>query len=223
MGWFWTSPSPSPSGTPSSSTTPPVSTTTTVTTTTTTISGDQEIQKFWDMIQQDSRATTNTTKPSPPSTTAPPPQEEPQKTSWLPSLPSLRAPPPPPPTEKLPSTRSPASLHLSELSLPTTLSCRDAFDYAWHCQSPGGQFTAVYRSGGLRSCSELWEDFWFCMRIKSYGPELKKEAIKEWYREKEREKYDGPGKRSSEDVWESRDQKVEGEVFGGFRRDGERK
>ncbi|KAK0752478.1 hypothetical protein B0T18DRAFT_404943 [Schizothecium vesticola] len=61
------------------------------------------------------------------------------------------------------------------------------------------------------------------MRIKSYGPELKKEAIKEWYREKEREKYDGVGKRSSEDVWESRDQKVEGEVFGGFRRDGERK
>lgn len=219
MGWFWTSPS--APGTPApSSTTPPASTTTTVTTTTTTISGDQEIQKFWDMIQQDSKATT--TKPSPPPTTTPPPQE-PQQTSWLPSLPSLRAPPPPPPKETLPSTRSAASLHLSELSLPTTLSCRDAFDYAWHCQSPGGQFTAVYRSGGLRSCSELWDDFWFCMRIKSYGPELKKEAIKEWYREKEREKYDGPGKRSSEDVWESRDQKVEGEVFGGFRRDGERK
>jgi hypothetical protein len=96
---------------------------------------------------------------------------------------------------------------MSEHVLPTTLSCRDAFDYAWHCHTPGAQWNAVYRYGSVRTCSELWDDFWFCMRTKSYSPEMRAEAIKEHYRAKEETKYGG-GKPSSEDVWESREERL---------------
>jgi hypothetical protein len=96
---------------------------------------------------------------------------------------------------------------MSEHLLPTTMSCRDAFDYAWHCHTPGSQWNAVYRYGSVRTCSELWDDFWFCMRTKSYSPEMRAEAIKAHYRAKEEAKYGG-GKPSSEDVWESREERV---------------
>jgi hypothetical protein len=89
------------------------------------------------------------------------------------------------------------------------MSCRDAFDYAWHCNTPAAQWNAVYRYGGVRSCSELWDDFWFCMRTKSYSPEMRAEAIREHFRERQNEKYYAPGRPSSEDVWESRDKMVE--------------
>ena len=93
------------------------------------------------------------------------------------------------------------------------MSCRDAFDYAWHCHTPGSQWNAVYRYGGVRNCTELWDDFWFCMRTKNYGPEGRAEAIREHYRTKEEQKYGG-GKPSSEDVWESREERVPvGSVF----------
>jgi hypothetical protein len=59
-------------------------------------------------------------------------------------------------------------LSLEESLLPTDMSCREAFDAAFYCQSLGGQFTNLYRYGGIRSCSENWSDFWFCMRMKSY-------------------------------------------------------
>lgn len=96
---------------------------------------------------------------------------------------------------------------MSEHVLPSTMSCRDAFDYAWHCQTPGSQLTSVYRYGAVRTCSELWDDFWFCMRTKSYSPELRAQAIRAHYRAKEEAKYGG-GKPSSEDVWESREERV---------------
>jgi hypothetical protein len=96
---------------------------------------------------------------------------------------------------------------MSEHVLPTTMSCRDAFDYAWHCHTPGSQWNAVYRYGTVRTCSELWDDFWFCMRTKHYSPQLRAEAIKEHYRAKEEAKYGG-GKPSSEDIWESREERV---------------
>lgn len=115
----------------------------------------------------------------------------------------------PEPEPELPKkTRSPTSIAMSEHCLPTTLSCRDAFDYAWHCQTPGSQFNAVYRYGTMKNCSELWDDFWFCMRTKSFSPEMKAEAVKEYYRKKEEAKYGG-GQPSSEDVWESRERRVE--------------
>ena len=94
---------------------------------------------------------------------------------------------------------------LAEAVLPVQMSCRQAFDMAWACQSPAGQWHAVYRHGGVRPCSELWDDFWFCMRVKGYseGP-LKEEAIREHYRKKEMDKYYKPDTPSSEDVWQSR-------------------
>jgi len=87
------------------------------------------------------------------------------------------------------------------------MSCRQAFDLAWGCQSMVGQWNSVYRYGTVRNCSEQWADFWFCMRTKGYPREPREAAIREHYREKEARKY--AGQPSSEDVWRSRDEKVE--------------
>lgn len=88
------------------------------------------------------------------------------------------------------------------------MSCRQAFDLAWGCQSPVGQWNAIYRYGAVKPCSEHWDDFWFCMRVKSYGREAKQAAVRAHYRAKELRKY-GPGRPSSEDVWQSRDRLVD--------------
>jgi hypothetical protein len=93
------------------------------------------------------------------------------------------------------------------------MNCRQAWDYAYACQSPQGQWNAVYRYGSVRKCSEQWEDFWFCMRTKGYDGKVKEDMIREHYRAKEARKY-GAGKPSSEDVWDSRTEKVApGTVF----------
>ncbi|RDW74981.1 hypothetical protein BP6252_06123 [Coleophoma cylindrospora] len=122
---------------------------------------------------------------------------------------------------------------LSESLLPRTMSCREAFDAAFYCQSLGGQFNNLYRYGTVRSCSENWNDFWFCMRVRTRGDEEKESLIKDHYRERERRRYgrgdgavrvedgrplrqneDGAVPRSSEDIWKSREQKMEwGEAF----------
>jgi hypothetical protein len=83
------------------------------------------------------------------------------------------------------------------------MSCRAAFDSAFYCSSLGGHFNDIYRYGQLRSCSEQWNDFWFCMRTKnSYsGPEVKERLIQERYAEKEKKLKEGP---NSEDVWRRR-------------------
>lgn len=97
---------------------------------------------------------------------------------------------------------------ISESLLPTTMSCRNALDAAFYCQSPGGQWNAVYREGTVRSCSDHWDDLWFCMRTRAMTGKMKEEAIRDHYRAKELAKY-GPGKPNSTDIWESRDVKVE--------------
>lgn len=101
---------------------------------------------------------------------------------------------------------------LGEAVLPTHMSCRQAFDLAWACQSPAGQWRAVYRHGGVRPCSQLWDDFWFCMRVKRLAdggdggdPDTPKaQAVRAHYRRKELDRYYAPGQPSSEDVWRSR-------------------
>jgi len=86
------------------------------------------------------------------------------------------------------------------------MSCREAFDQAYHCKSPGGQFINVYRYGTYRDCKDQWSQFWFCMRVRTKPDEVKRALIKDWYQKRE-EKYDqGP---SSEDVWDQRADKVE--------------
>jgi hypothetical protein len=87
----------------------------------------------------------------------------------------------------------------------------------------GGQFNNLYRYGTVRSCSESWNDFWFCMRTRSYGSREKEEAIRARYREREKVRYGKERRennkseelgRSSEDVWKSRDRKLDwGEAF----------
>ncbi|CAA9962500.1 DUF3128 domain containing protein [Pyrenophora teres f. maculata] len=88
-------------------------------------------------------------------------------------------------------------------SLPRTMSCRAAFDSAFYCSSLGGHFNDIYRHGQLRSCSEHWNDFWFCMRTKnSYsGQDVKERMIQDRYREKENTLKSGP---NSEHVWRKR-------------------
>jgi hypothetical protein len=83
------------------------------------------------------------------------------------------------------------------------MSCRAAFDSAFYCSSLGGHFNDIYRYGQLRSCSEHWNDFWFCMRVKnSYsGRDVKERMVRERYREKEEKLKQGA---TSEDVWRVR-------------------
>ncbi|KAI5290664.1 hypothetical protein KEM54_000859 [Ascosphaera aggregata] len=91
---------------------------------------------------------------------------------------------------------------ISEHSLyPREMSCRSAFDYAFFCQSFGGQFVNVYRYGSLRSCSERWSDFWFCMRTNQLPEGEREAAIADHYRKKAVKYKIGP---SSEDIWEMR-------------------
>ncbi|KAK8025755.1 hypothetical protein PG990_003578 [Apiospora arundinis] len=71
----------------------------------------------------------------------------------------------------------------------------------------GSQFHSIYRAGTVRSCSEHWDDFWFCMRNRTASGPRKEEAVRDYYRRREWNKY-GPGRPSSADVWESRDEKV---------------
>lgn len=120
-------------------------------------------------------------------------------------------------SRKSPTTTSDAEDKrlLSEQLLPTTMSCRQAFDEAFYCNSLGGKFNDLYRYGGLKSCSENWSAFWFCMRTKNYGRELKEEAIRDHYRRRDQLRYskDMEGQ-SSEDIWKSRDKKLQwGEAF----------
>jgi hypothetical protein len=83
------------------------------------------------------------------------------------------------------------------------MSCRAAFDSAFYCSSLGGHFNDIYRYGQLRSCSDHWNDFWFCMRTKnSYsGQDVKERMIQDRYREKEERLKSGP---NSEDIWRKR-------------------
>ncbi|KAK1774812.1 hypothetical protein QBC45DRAFT_423886 [Copromyces sp. CBS 386.78] len=234
MGWFWSSPSSSAasSGKPTETSTPTVTTQSaappaqpqqtpppppTPSPSSSSSAADTELQKFLEMLQGDDAAKSSqpSQQPTPSSTSSEPaatasPSVLAKYKAYIPFSSLLIKDDEPTPSEpEIPKkTRAAASLAMSEHCLPTTLSCRDAFDYAWHCQTPGSQFNAVYRYGTMKNCSDLWDDFWFCMRTKSFSPEMKAEAVKDYYRKKEEAKYGG-GQPSSEDVWESRDKRVE--------------
>ena len=90
---------------------------------------------------------------------------------------------------------------------PRTMSCRQAFDQAFYCQSLGGKFNDIYRHGHLNSCSEQWGAFWFCMRVRQYADVDKQEVIKEFYKERDEKRKQTFG--NSEDVWEIRTKGVE--------------
>ncbi|KAH8770124.1 hypothetical protein F5883DRAFT_552845 [Diaporthe sp. PMI_573] len=140
---------------------------------------------------------------TPASPSASPTEAGPSSTSQSPTSAEALSPPS--------STTAPPEPRLSPLAeslLPTTMDCEQAFNQAFYCQSLGGQWNNIYRYGGVRSCSENWDDFWFCMRVKGYqaGP-VKDNMIREHYRNKHLAKY-GPGKPSSEAVWRERHERV---------------
>ncbi|CBF80927.1 hypothetical protein AN5136.2 [Aspergillus nidulans FGSC A4] len=109
--------------------------------------------------------------------------------------------------------QSPPTSIAPESLYPDTMSCRDAFDYAFFCQSLGGQFVNVYRYGELRSCSEHWENFWLCMKTRTFRETEKKKIIRDHYRKKAIKYKTGP---SSEDVWDVRTEPVKGCFQGDF-------
>lgn len=203
MGWLWASNSPDKSSATAQEqssavpASPPPSTATAPNEPV-----DPEIQKFFELFSKDSSKPTDQAPTSEPNASSSTSSDKPA--TWFSSL---RMPAEEP---ALPPSTLPA---LSEDLLPSDMSCRQAFDLAWQCNSLGGQWNAVYRYGSMRSCSEQWDDFWFCMRTKSYSPEMRERAIKEHYRKKEHAKY-GSGRPSSEDIWEARTTKLEpGTVF----------
>jgi hypothetical protein len=116
------------------------------------------------------------------------------------------APAPAPATTTQSSLTSPKNPSDSIAPFPSTMSCRQAFDSAFYCQSLGGQFNNVYRYGSLKDCSIHWSEFWFCMRTKNKSEDVKAELIQEWYRKKEDKYKTGP---SSEDVWAERKVRLE--------------
>ncbi|PTB70947.1 hypothetical protein BBK36DRAFT_1108317 [Trichoderma citrinoviride] len=208
MGWLWTSSPPKPptdqSSPPSSSQTsssiPPQPSTSRSTPTSQAPNEpvDPEIQKLLELFNK-SESTPQTSSSSSSSSSSSPSFSPSVLSKWLSSK-STSTPDQPP---------IPPLSPVAESLLPTDMSCRQAFDLAWSCNSLGGQWNAVYRHGEMRSCSHLWDDFWFCMRTKSYSGPLKERAIRDHYRRKEYEKYYAPGARSSEDIWEARERKVE--------------
>ncbi|KAL2362177.1 hypothetical protein RJZ56_004920 [Blastomyces dermatitidis] len=166
---------------------------------------EAELQSLLNSFQNESNTSTSShssqSSPSSSSTTTPPPSAS-EPTYYPPSSTSNND------STEIPTNISPETLY------PTTMSCRSAFDYAFFCQSFGGQWVNVYRYGELRSCSEHWSDFWFCMRTRSYSEEEKAKMISDRYRKKAVKYKTGP---SSEDVWDVRTEPVRGAFQGDLR------
>ncbi|EMC96735.1 hypothetical protein BAUCODRAFT_34127 [Baudoinia panamericana UAMH 10762] len=101
------------------------------------------------------------------------------------------------------------SLNIHPMALyPATMSCRQAFDQAFYCQSLGGKFNDLYRFGHLKDCSEQWGAFWFCMRTRTLPSQDKEGMIREYYRARD-ERRRNENKGNSEDIWELRTKPVE--------------
>ncbi|KHN97373.1 uncharacterized protein MAM_04970 [Metarhizium album ARSEF 1941] len=160
---------------------------------------DPEIQKLFDLFKREPEPS-STSRRSSPSQPSSDDKSSSSIASWLAFKASAKS-----ADKQVPD--APVGDALSESLLPTDMSCRQAFDLAWSCNGLGGQFNSVYRYGNMRSCSEHWDDFWFCMRAKSYTGELKANMVRTHYRNKAHSKY-GDGKPSSEDVWERRTEKL---------------
>jgi hypothetical protein len=196
MGWLWSSTSSTDNASSTSNPTPEASSSAATTPSSAPLSRDEiaekDLRAFFDELEADAKP--SSTKYNRVPNTAPPPSQS--------------------------YSSSPENAPLSELLLPKTMSCRTAFDAAFYCNSLGGQFNNLYRYGTVRSCSENWNDFWFCMRTRTFSAKEKEEAIMARYREKERMRYErhegeeiGVPK-SSEDVWRSRERKSEwGKAF----------
>ncbi|KAK4550847.1 hypothetical protein LTR36_000427 [Oleoguttula mirabilis] len=90
---------------------------------------------------------------------------------------------------------------------PRAMSCRQAFDQAFYCQSLGGKFNDIYRYGHLKDCSEQWGAFWFCMRARQLPDKDKEPMISDYYAERDERRRKEFG--NSENIWELREKAVE--------------
>ncbi|KAL4973201.1 hypothetical protein BDW66DRAFT_142758 [Aspergillus desertorum] len=200
MGWIWNSSTPKKDSAASQSTRPPAPEGLPTATLPQPQSqpqklsreeqADAEVVKLWASLQSDINQAEQTQRAAVSGRTT----DSPTDTSAL----DLQSPP---------TSIAPESLY------PDTMSCRDAFDYAFFCQSLGGQFVNVYRYGELRSCSEHWENFWLCMKTRTFRETEKKKIIRDHYRKKAIKYKTGP---SSEDVWDVRTEPVKGCFQGDF-------
>ncbi|KAG8526162.1 uncharacterized protein KY384_000155 [Bacidia gigantensis] len=71
---------------------------------------------------------------------------------------------------------------------PSTISCHQAFELAFHCQSPGGQILNVYRYGTFRWCGDHWNNWWWCIGTnRNFGltKEEREEKIRRRYWEQD--------------------------------------
>ncbi|KAI0884676.1 uncharacterized protein GGS22DRAFT_164072 [Annulohypoxylon maeteangense] len=225
MGWMWSSspspPSKGPNSTSNPSSEPPKPSSPTKQAESE--YSDPEIAKFMAQLQEEFGSKSKPAEPAqpaPPSSSSDPPPSQSSSSpssssSWSNYLWGATKSTPSPSTSTSTQQWSPTQLDpLSEALLPTSMSCRQAFDAAFHCNSLGGQWTSVYREGNVRTCSEHWDDFWFCMRARTLSSPQKEEAIRAHYRKKEYAKYFAPGRLSSTDVWETRTEMVQpGSVF----------
>ncbi|KAG9886048.1 hypothetical protein KCV05_g11668, partial [Aureobasidium melanogenum] len=152
-------------------------------------------------------------KPS--STTTIPTNSTPQPEATAPKIQHVTPAPKETPTHYVPSpsgsieqqSESDAPVDISPDALyPRQMSCRQAFDQAFYCQSLGGKFNDIYRYGELRSCSDNWNAFWFCMRIKTLPDREREERIKEFY--KARDEQNKAERGSSEKIWDLRTEPV---------------
>ncbi|KAI1493014.1 hypothetical protein F5X96DRAFT_296263 [Biscogniauxia mediterranea] len=152
---------------------------------------DPELVRFMTQLNTELRSSTS---PSTPSSSSPS-----SSSSWFSS-----------PPDPAPAPLDP----LSESLLPRKMSCQQSFDQAFYCNSFGGQWMSVYRTGAARSCSEYWSEFWFCMRARSMrAGEARDNTVRDYYRRRELARY-GPGRPSSTDVWEPRTERLApGEAF----------
>jgi hypothetical protein len=146
---------------------------------------DKELEAFWSSLSE-SESTNPTTSSQTTATNTKPQNTEPTNHDRI---------------------REDGSLNIAPSALyPRTMSCRQAFDQAFYCQSLGGKFNDIYRYGHLQSCSEQWGAFWFCMRTRTLPAPERERQIREHYASREERKRKEFG--SSEDVWEIRKKPV---------------
>lgn len=82
-----------------------------------------------------------------------------------------------------------------------TCSLSRAFDEFFMCYSFGSQAVNYYRYGTYKDCGKKFDDFKFCLSVKSKPADVQARMMQMRSVQKEQEKL---SRRNSEDVWEAR-------------------